>query len=805
MDKRGKQILLFSLVSLVAVALFAVLILNSIFALVTPARLNVSLQGQSSAGILTIVEDAPTILNFSVVEANTTQALVDGNAVRNITGINVTLPEGVVFANYTGLAVSAIGANFSSLYDFTNTTITSSTVILNFMNKSFDSPLLINGTNQSFWFNVTVATPGRYNITVNVSYGNVWNSTNVTLNVSDITAPSITINLQNNSNLTGAADEFNVTIIDYAINFSGVFAALKNSTGYYSLSGSNITEGMDYTNWTNLSRFNSTRYSNNISSNNLADGYYILYVNATDNATNNATAPIINITIDNTAPTAINLVQPANVTVSTNRTPTLKWEPTTDLTFVNYTMQIDDTLDFSSIINMTGTYSNTTNITGVTGTTLGTDATYYWRVTAWDEVGQSAVTPKFIYITDNTAPAVKINLLNNSNLTGAADGFNVNITETNKNLTGVFAAIKNSTGYYSLSGSNITDGKDYTNWTNLPSFNATTYTNNISSNNFADGSYLLYVNATDNATNNGTAVAINITIDNTNPNVSIINPDNATSTTTALQLFQCNASDASEVTNITFYLYDSSNSSFVNITVNNASGVFNQSNFSYTIPYTGTFLWNCRANDTLNNTGWAGSNRTITINAVPAAVTSSGGGGGGTAPGITYDSGVLTASITKELKMGDTAKFTVEGASHTVRIMGLTASTASVQIKSILITKLLALRAPAEEVDTDNDGVNELSLKLESISLSSSKVNITITPLVGAVITPAQPETNETKPETPSDEEPTVVPPTTTSAPTTGTGKTGLIVAILLISSVAIIIGVVLLKKANKPIWKLWT
>ncbi len=210
MDKRGKQILLFSLVSAIAVALFAVLILNSIFAAEADATVNVSLQGQTPTVPLTIVEDALTTLNFSITEANITSDLANNN----ITEVNITLPIGVVFENYTGLAVSAIGANFSSLYNFTNKSSTLSSAVLSFRNQSAIYSLVLNGTNRSFWFNVTVATPGKYNITINASYGSVWNATNVTLNVSDITVPRVqqfnsTYSVQDNGTSLNAS---NVTL-----------------------------------------------------------------------------------------------------------------------------------------------------------------------------------------------------------------------------------------------------------------------------------------------------------------------------------------------------------------------------------------------------------------------------------------------------------------------------------------------------------------------------------------------------------------------------------------------------------------
>jgi len=218
MDKRGKQILLFSLVSIVAVALFAVLILNSIFAAVSTFTVNASLQGQTPTVPITIVEDALTTINFSIIESNAT-----ATGENNITGINVTLPVGVNFTNYSGLAVSAFGASFSSLYNISNNSGGVTTVI-NFMNESVLTPLVKNGTNMSFWFNVTVITPGRYNITINASYGSAWNSTNVTLNVSDITPPS-------------AVETFNAT--QGGVNVS--MNTMENGTSYNTTTSINLS------------------------------------------------------------------------------------------------------------------------------------------------------------------------------------------------------------------------------------------------------------------------------------------------------------------------------------------------------------------------------------------------------------------------------------------------------------------------------------------------------------------------------------------------------------------------------------
>ncbi len=191
--------------------------------------------------------------------------------------------------------------------------------------------------------------------------------------------------------------------------------------------------------------------------------------------------------------------------------------------------------------------------------------------------------------------------------------------------------------------------------TSMTKFNTTWF--GYTKTGLTSGSHTLLVscNDTDNDFNSTSTLAFGLDLV---ANVSLISPDNATSTTTAAQVFQCNASDPQQINNVTFYLYDSSNSSLVNINSTAVVGTYNQTNFSYTIPYTGTFLWNCKANDTLGNVSWASNNRTITISAVTTTTTTtteSGGGGGGGGGAVTAEasqskySGVVNAGSTKEI------------------------------------------------------------------------------------------------------------------------------------------------------------
>jgi hypothetical protein len=218
MNKRGKQVLLFSVIALIAVALISILAFNLISAAIAPITLNVVKSTVTPASILEGVESS---LNFTITEANTSAAA----GVNNITGINITLPAGVLFTNLTASPKSSAGGNFSSAgYNFTNTT--AARQILNFENETATKGLVLNQTTKYFWFNVTVATPGTYNITINVSYGSSWNLTNITLTVNDTTAP-----LVQQYNSTQAA-QATVLIGNVSVNINNTYYNFTQSLNF---------------------------------------------------------------------------------------------------------------------------------------------------------------------------------------------------------------------------------------------------------------------------------------------------------------------------------------------------------------------------------------------------------------------------------------------------------------------------------------------------------------------------------------------------------------------------------------------
>ena len=74
--------------------------------------------------------------------------------------------------------------------------------------------------------------------------------------------------------------------------------------------------------------------------------YWIVIANDTDF---NSTSSVINVfTIDQTLPTVFNLTSPEDEASSTDTTPTLTWQLTTDTNFDNYTIEISTLSDFST-------------------------------------------------------------------------------------------------------------------------------------------------------------------------------------------------------------------------------------------------------------------------------------------------------------------------------------------------------------------------------------------------------------------------------------------------------------------------
>jgi hypothetical protein len=100
--------------------------------------------------------------------------------------------------------------------------------------------------------------------------------------------------------------------------------------------------------------------------------------------------------------------------------------------------------------------------------------------------------------------------------------------------------------------------------------------------------------------------------DTTAPVVSLVNPANGIIDSQQTQTFKCNATDDSDLKNITLYIWNSAND-IINLTTKAVSGTFNETNFTVNLPYEGNFSWNCHAFDAVSNNSFAPENWTLTL------------------------------------------------------------------------------------------------------------------------------------------------------------------------------------------------
>ena len=152
--------------------------------------LAVILSSEGGTSFASVNESSVAVYNFSVNNTATVSTA-------NVSNVNVTLPSGFVFV---------VDSNTT---DATGTFSNTSSVL------SWDGDgLVMNGTLQNFWFNVTSsATPGDYNFTVVASNASgVYETQNISVTVNDTVAPVVTVNSPTNTTYTVASVILNVTL-----------------------------------------------------------------------------------------------------------------------------------------------------------------------------------------------------------------------------------------------------------------------------------------------------------------------------------------------------------------------------------------------------------------------------------------------------------------------------------------------------------------------------------------------------------------------------------------------------------------
>jgi len=118
---------------------------------------------------------------------------------------------------------------------------------------------------------------------------------------------------------------------------------------------------------------------------------------------------------------------------------------------------------------------------------------------------------------------------------------------------------------------------------------------------------------------------------------------------------------------------------------------------------------------------------------VPAAVVvdtgGSGGGssGGGSSTGFTYSvtAEQLAVGYSKEISSNDRFKISVDNESHYVKLVGVTATTVTINVSSETQQATLTV-GDVRKFEVSGDNNYDLSIKLNSINITSSKADLTI-------------------------------------------------------------------------------
>ena len=145
----------------------------------------------------------------------------------------------------------------------------------------------------------------------------------------------------------------------------------------------------------------------------LADADYfwrVIGIDSTGNQTLSQTAETF--TIDTVAPNSFDLIAPDDQFFTDTLTPTFDWTDSADSrTAVDYELDVATDANFSTIV-FTKTGLTASTYTVLAGEALANEVTHFWRVRAFDVVGNSTQVGPFEFTPDTTPPRIQVSLLN---------------------------------------------------------------------------------------------------------------------------------------------------------------------------------------------------------------------------------------------------------------------------------------------------------------------------------------------------------------------------------------------------------
>ncbi|MBI2451913.1 S8 family serine peptidase [Candidatus Pacearchaeota archaeon] len=403
----------------------------------------------------------------------------------------------------------------------------------------------------------------------------------------------------------------------------------------------------------------------------------------------------------------VNLISPSDGT-KTNTNQTYQCNATSSSNLANATFYLWNSTN-TEITKITNNVSGSSNSSSFNAN-FGLEGNYKWNCFFANTEGQgNFALSNFTIEYDLTKPTINITSpLNNSwNNIG---NFNVTLNENgscsyslNRGINNISMNLSDNRNFFASNSTLIQD----------VAYNVTYYCNDSAGNLIV--SDLIFFN-----------------IDKTQPNVSLISPDNefsATGTTTID--FVYNVTDNLNITSCVLILNSASvaaNSSAINTTGNSTNKI------SHSVS-AGSYNWQINCTDQANNIGNS-SSRSLTIN---VQTSSDGGGGGGSGAGdggttaTTSQFYIITGSelfsgATKELRKNDKINFTIQedyerNEEHILTLENISENSIVILIQSEII-KITLFVGQEIKVNLTSLEYYDLYLKLEKIE--NGKASITI-------------------------------------------------------------------------------
>ena len=500
----------------------------------------------------------------NVIFYNTT-VMIYGN---KINLINNSVFYEVPFITYflANSTTNIFNSNFSSNVDFGSSTDTSVNSKINLYNSNLLNNIRFYNTTVNFTGNSSMANTMTIGSGFPRLYGSVRMPSAYTISGTSKIMRYYPVQVRYTNSSTGVANK-PVNITDYLTNL--VWNGTTDSNG-------NIIANLT---------LNRTNYGN---------GNFTISVNPSDNISLSTGTPIIFDIPDSEPPTYGNNNNSPDSGLAYSPSQAYQfvvdWSDNNALDIVLIEQNFTGTLKNDSMSNSGSTYYY--NINGLAA------GSYVWRSCANDSSNIWNCSGQWGY---NVNPASSsVNLLLNgidNNLTAEVHSV---INETALRVAGEGIVMLYENGNLANSGNNPLENLTQYNSTGI--FNAT-----------------VKYPPTDNYSESEETHLITIQ-DTTIPSVSLISPENNTLDENISYTFSCNATDNYLLKNMTIYIWNSTND-IINQTANAVSGTFNQSSWNITLPYGGSFKWNCLANDNSSNPKFAATNFTITADTTHPAIT----------------------------------------------------------------------------------------------------------------------------------------------------------------------------------------